>query len=329
MLIAAAHVRVRADRIFAESSGATVTAFATAQSGLGRYMAYYDSISVRPPDGDSLRINVPGGYADVRAYKVMSPADTMEPELYILRSTGTLIEPNRGMYPQARRTLAQFAQWQSADMRVEAAITAANDIAVAPSIDVDVRGVDYCGSGAPSVTGLRTIATSTIDPLAFDDLMGSPALDRSGTSSAVANATLIDWAAIVNGQFKAEYDNMRNWDSSYPSILISGAATLSDGGGYGLLMVTGNLTVTGSSFNWRGVVLVGGSFVTTAHSTYIRGALASGLNAQLGVPSAASQIIGGPFHDFDYAPCEVRLALNSLVGLAPIKNAWIDNWAEY
>jgi Tfp pilus assembly protein PilX len=61
MLIASAHVRARADRIIAESSGATVTAFAVAQSGLYRYLAYCDSIKVRPADGDSLRVNVSSG----------------------------------------------------------------------------------------------------------------------------------------------------------------------------------------------------------------------------------------------------------------------------
>ena len=117
MLIASANVRARADLVIAESSGATVTAFAVAQSGLQRYFAYYDSIKVRPPDGDSLRVNVASGFADVRAYKVLSPTDTMETELYIVRSTGILIEPTRGSDPQAQRTVAQFAQWQSVGLQ--------------------------------------------------------------------------------------------------------------------------------------------------------------------------------------------------------------------
>jgi hypothetical protein len=329
MLIASAHVRARADRIIAESSGATVTAFAVAQSGLNRYLAYYDSIKVRPADGDSLRINVPGGYADVRAYTVRSPSDTMEPELYVLRSTGTLIQPTRGSLPQAQRTLAQFAQWQSASMWVEAAYTAANDITVDPTLDIDVVGFDQCASGAPAVTGLRTIGTSSITALDFGDLEGSPALQLSGSGAVVANDTRIDWSAIVNGQFEADYDSIRNWDFSYPTMLINGDATISDGGGYGLLMVTGNLTLTGSTFNWRGIVLAGGWIVANAQSTYVRGTIVSGLNAQLGMSPAASQIGVGPFHDFDYDACEIQNALNSLIGFAPIRNAWIDNWAMY
>jgi hypothetical protein len=214
-------------------------------------------------------------------------------------------------------------------MWVEAAFTAANDISVGASLDVDVRGIDQCGAGAPTVTGLRTVATSATNPADFDVLSGSPNLDRSGTGAAVANDTRIAWASIVGGQFDAEYDSFQSWDTSYPTILIAGDATINDGGGYGLLMVTGNLTLTGSFFNWRGIVLVGGRLITNTGSTYVRGAVASGLNEQLGMTPAITQIGGGTYHDFDYDSCEVQNALNALIGFAPINNAWIDNWAMY
>ena len=329
MLIASANVRARADRVIAESSGATVTAFAVAQSGMQRYFAYYDSIKVRPPDGDSLRVNVASGFADVRAYKVLSPTDTMETELYIVRSTGILIEPTRGSDPQAQRTVAQFAQWQSASMLVRGVVTAANDWSIIPWTDVDVRGWDHCSPAAPTVPGVRTMAASTLAPADFDDISS---LIRSGTGSAVADSTRIDWAFIVGGQFEADYDSYQAWDTSYPTMLITGDTTINNFIGMGLLIVTGDLTLTGFALNWRGVVLVGGRLTIAVGAGvygYFRGVTVTGLNAQLGMSPAANLISGGSLIDFNYHRCEVQKALNTFVGFAPIQNAWIDNWAMY
>lgn len=329
MLIASAHVRARADRVIAESSGATVDAFSVAQSGLNRYFAYYDSAKVRPPDSDSLRINVTGGFADVLAHKILSPTDTMETELYIIRSTGTLIEPTRGSDPQAERTVAQFAQWQSASMSVSGAYTAANGISVDASGVLRIRGFDQCASPAPAVTGIRTTATSPIIPGDFDVLTGSPAFNNVGGGVTIANGTLIDWPSIVGGQFDADYDSFRAWDASYPTMVINGDVSVTDGGGYGLLIVTGDLTLDGFFFSWRGVVLVGGRIVTNTMFTTVRGTTVTGLNEQLGMNPPAGVVGGGWFQDYLYYECEVRSALDALVGFVPIQNAWIDNWAAY
>ncbi len=331
MLIASAHVRVRADRIIAESSGATVDAFAVAQSGLNRYFAYYDSVTpkVRPPDGDSVRINVPKGFADVRVYKVRSPTDTMETELYIVRSTGHLIEPTRGSIPQAQRTVAQFAQWQSAAMWIEAVVTAANDWVIGPTTNVDVRAWDHCSPAAPTVTDVRTTAASTLVPADFDEINS---LIKSGTGLGVANATRIDWAYIVGGQFEADYDYFPGWDDSYPTILITGDETITNLIGMGLLIVTGNLTLTGSFFDWEGIVLVGGGLTIDIPNGTVprfKGATVTGLNAQLGMSPPANLVSGSSRPDFLYYSCYVQKALNSFIGFVPIRNAWIDNWAMY
>jgi hypothetical protein len=334
MLIASANVRARTDRVIAESSGSTIDAFAVAQSGLHRYFAYYDSIKVRPPDGDSLRINVPAGFADVLAYKVYSPTDTMETELYIVRSTGILIEPTRGSDPQAQRTVAQFAQWQSAAMKVSGgvvgAFTAANNITVDSSGVLRVRGHDQCATPSASVPGLRVPLGTTAVPGDFDDLTGSaPALYTLGSGLGVANNTEIDWPTITGGQFDADHDSFRSWDASYPTMVINGDLSVNDAGGYGLLIVTGNLTLNGFFFSWRGVVLVGGQLISNTMFTTVRGITVTGLNEQLGMNPPAGQLGGGWFQDYLYYECEVRNALDALVGFVPVENAWIDNWAMY
>jgi len=338
MLIASANVRARADRVIAESSGATVTAFAVAQSGLHRYLAYRtDSIGERPADGDSLRINVPSGFADVRAYKVPSPTDTLEPELYVIRSTGFLIEPTRGSDPQAQRTVALLAQWQSAAMKVSGgvigAFTAANGITVDTSGRLNVRGDEFgqCPSPAPAVPGVRVPVDTVLAPGDFDFLAGSPpALHTQGTGLSVANNTEIDWPSIVGGQFDAEYDSFRAWDATYPTILINGDLTVDNGGGYGLLIVTGNLTLNGFFFSWGGVVLVGGQLIINTMFTTVRGVTVTGLNEQLGMSPPMGQLGGGWVQNFLYYECEVQRTLKAAFsGFAPIQNAWIDNWAMY
>ena len=115
----------------AQSSGDIVEALVIAQAGLERYMSHYDSLNTPPLDGDSLRVNVTGGYADVVAHVVRNPPGTTTGLLYIVRSRGRVIKPTHGADPQAVRLVAQFATWQAASMDVIGALTAINSLACA------------------------------------------------------------------------------------------------------------------------------------------------------------------------------------------------------
>ncbi len=327
VLLASAFVRARAEHQTAQSNASTVDALAVAQSGLQRYLAFYDSLNTRPPDGDSLRINVPDGYADVVTQVVRSPADTMEPEIHIVRSTGHVIMPASGADPQAQRTIAQFAQWQSAGMKVAGSFTAANGLQV--NSNVTVRGVDQCATPVANVAGVRVTAADAPASGDFSSLNGSPQIDAGGGGSAVANDTGVDWAGIVAGQFEADYTTFQSWDVTYPSMLITGNLTLSDAGGYGLLIVTGDLEVKNTFFSWRGVVLVGGKLKPEANWVIVRGTIATGLNEAIGIDESKTKLGGQSGHFFSYYDCEIKNALGSLIGFVPIENAWIDNWATY
>src|SRR5574341_710423 len=80
IMLAAAFARVGAERELAVGSSDAVNALAVAQSGLQRYFAYRDSLRARPRDGDSVRFNVTGGYADVVARVSKRPVtDTLQP----------------------------------------------------------------------------------------------------------------------------------------------------------------------------------------------------------------------------------------------------------
>ena len=65
VLLATALARARSDHEVANSGQSVVDALAIAESGLQTYM---DGQTSRPSDGDSVRINLTGGYADVVAH---------------------------------------------------------------------------------------------------------------------------------------------------------------------------------------------------------------------------------------------------------------------
>ena len=97
--------------------------------------------AARRPDGDSLRFNLAGGYGEVVARIIQGPADTLANEMYVVRSTGYVITPRLGPVPQATRTVAQFAQWQSPTVDVVAAYTAANKV-MGTADSVTITGAD-------------------------------------------------------------------------------------------------------------------------------------------------------------------------------------------
>jgi len=330
IMLAAILVRVQIDRRIAESSGDIVNASAAASSGLDRYFAHYDSLVARPPDGDSLRINVTGGYADVVAHVVRQPADSTEGTLYIVRSRGRLIRPTQGADPQAIQTVAQFAQWQYGSMRVLGAFTAINDFRCLGTCGGTflLDGSDECGMMPTLPAGLRAPNGPTAKvgpPEVTPATLEGPSVSTFKTASFLG----IDWAAVTGGDFEPDYTSLTNL-SSWSIYLLTGSTTVTDLTGNGILMVTGDQTTSGLYFNWQGVVLVGGAIFPEADTTYVRGALVSGLNHQIGMnPSVGAWGPDSTQMDIRYNSCHVRSAFTSLTGFAPIENAWMDNWATY
>ncbi|UCG86994.1 MAG: hypothetical protein JSW71_00125 [Gemmatimonadota bacterium] len=327
LMLTSAFVRAQVDRRMAESSGATVDALAVASSGLHRYMAFYDSTQVRPVDGDSLRVNVPGGYADVVARLVQVPVDSFQPHMYIVRSRGTVIDPTQGQEPQAVRTVAQFARWLQGGIRAVAALTSINRMYYASQVDTDViiDGFDGCTAGA--ITGFRAAGDSDVPGTPT----GTPGWKRQDHWSVVAEETGIDWDAIENGDLKADYTSIVNGDTTFATYIIDGSeVVLTDITGTGLLIILNKLDTMGARFEWDGVILVGDDIDPTADTTIVRGLVVTGLDEIIGQPTAGSE-----FDKIDkniylyYNSCNVARALARFRGFDPIRNAWVDNWATY
>lgn len=324
--LAAAFARVGAEREMALGAGETVNALTVAQSGLQRYLG---SRTTRPPEGDSTRYNVTGGYADVVARIVhRPPVDTLENWTYIIRSTGYIIVPVLGATAQAQRAVAEFAVWEVGQIRRVAAFTAINGVRTLNGGTISIDGTDFCNDSVPTVS-LRTPAGVPITRGSYN-----PSYVQSGTSTAVADTTAVDWAAIVGGDFLPDYGSVAG-GTPWASHLVQGDATLVSGTvGTGLLIVTGDLTTTGNfgRAEWYGVVLVGGQIVFNARTTRLRGLVISGLNQLLGGPPPPQGSIGGNAgsrYEIDYASCYVAPTVARLGGFAPVRNAWLDNWASY
>ena len=321
--LAAAFARVNAEREIAVGTGDAVDALQIARSGLQRYMGTRTS---RPPNGDSVRFNVTGGYADVRAWIVQRPADTTRPQMYAVRSKGYVIVPAAGAKPQGVRTVAQFGYWQTPLIRRIAAFTAANGItAVSPGDSIRVRGNDQCGV-TPAIPSVRAAAGST---LSYGSYSGAGNV-ISGTGAQVSDTAGVLWATLIGGGFIPDYYSMSLGNFSWRSQLIVGNATLSNNWGTGLLIVTGDLTTSGPSALWYGIVLVGGRLISNSSHTHFNGMAITGLNAQLGGPAPPAETIGASGRDhIDYWSCYVNNALSPLRALVPVRNAYVDNWASY
>jgi hypothetical protein len=337
MLLTTGLSRVRADRQIAEASEDIADAFAIAQSGLQTYVG---TRTARPPDADSVRINLTGGYANVVSQVVQNPSDTTENALYLVRSTGFVIDPDAGAVLQAQRTVTQFADWQTGSIERRAALTAANGIRPrnGPAGTRLVSGNDAssgpsCPATAPPIAGLLT--TNVTGPpnleVTFD---GTPPSVEVGSSTGtiIAADTEIDWAATLSASFIPDYTTFQDGDMTRPIQRVTGDLVLNGTyQGSGILIVPNNLILRGPSFSFEGIILVGDGIVFEATSIVIQGLVYSGLNESFGTNPSRTEMGGGTNTELRiiYHSCFVGQALAALTGLAPVANGWHDAWTQY
>jgi len=288
-------------------------------------------VTIRPRPGDSTRYNVTGGYAWIVPEPMYTPTDTTDDFTFIVRSTGYVIHPAQGSTPLGSRTIAQFAVWQTGAIPEYAALTTASGVKRLNNGYVEIQGQDLiCGTGE-SVHHTRTYAGDDPD---YSVDVWSGTYFESGTMAGLATSLNMDWAVINSGDFESDYTSFRAWDTTYPTIVIIGDYTLTNSGGYGLLVVTGQLTTTGNFSSWKGLVLVGGRARFQALENTYYGAVVTGMDKQLGENESETEV-GGRTDGVDrytyiyYAPCYIDEALKSLTGFRPLKNTLVDNWAAW
>jgi hypothetical protein len=161
---------------------------------------------------------------------------------------------------------------------------------------------------------------------------GSPPIQNLGTQAQADSSVKIDWDGIVNHNAITPDIAIPGgtWPSFasptyYPVIMVSGNITLPTGG-RGLLIVTGDATLTGAE-TWDGLILVGNHLISNGNNT-VTGAVITGLNVKLGVPVTPNDI-GNGTKVFRYNSCSIASALQQYGRLMPYTNAWSDDWATY
>jgi hypothetical protein len=317
---------------------AQVTAFELAEQGLETFIVKRDSLgftTVPPGARDTVHLVIPGGYADVAMDRIRAPQGSLA-GLYVIRSRGVQTSGAFAGTPQGVRTVAEYALWRPASMQVLAGWTAISGVDKNGNSGT-LGGIDACGDSAavagvavPQYPGFQGRVSATGDP---------PVDSMAPSQDSLAKMVHMDWLNLKAGtavhvDYTIPPQSMPTFSDTtvYPVVRVVGDLTSTmlsnvvSTGGRGLLIVTGGMSLTGSNFTWRGVVMVGGD-ITGNGNNDIQGAVITALNAKLGQAVAIDTINGTK--NYQYNSCNVAKTMNRLGALIPLSNTWVDNWVEY
>lgn len=350
--VTGAAMRTTAERRSALDIAAQVDAFALAQSGIDRYLEARTTKPTTFPDSASFTMTGGRAVATLHRFRA-SASDTV----FVLVSRGENTTQDRyaANSAAALRTVAQLMRFSAGTLGVPGAWTSLTPMVKNGNTGA-LSGVDACTtSPKPSIPGvaLPTVSASDMSPSysgPTGPINGNPdnlavAIGTPGTSGTAKEAVDIDWAGIVartsltptfyqkttspaSGSFPSTSDlSGTNW----PVVFVEGDKSLNNsdvpsGGGQGILIVTGNLTLGGVA-RWNGIVLVGGTLTSNGNNTVL-GGIVTGLNVKLG-QSVASQSVGNGTKTFQYHSCHIASSMARFGGWQRVRNGWVDNWPSY
>lgn len=359
--IAAGFAMISSERSSDDSSMQAQSAAALAEIGLQQGLRNRLALglpAVPPTAGDSVRVtDLDGGYADV-VTRLLRPGDltTGVPALYYVRSRGV---DTSATFPGGGRAVAMaaaFATFTAMKMVTLASVTSINGLRKSGGSGY-VSGIDACTGdtiaavAVPASPGFTANgASEAARANVLETLIGSPQVDTIGSDPTDAGTGLpFDWSDIVYGgaiQATITIPNGGNpstyfptgaaWNA-YPTIVVrngpTGGTPISLGPGHsgkGLLIVFGDL-ITNGNFSWDGVIVVG-SQLTMKGTEDVRGAVATGLNAKLGLPVGESDLgvdeLAGNTK-LQYNSCLVTSAMTALGSLRAYQNTWANNFPTY
>lgn len=281
---------------------------------------------------DSGKITYSDGYAWVSVQRVR-PSVAGSATLFLVRSRAVRTFNTPGKTPMAQRVYASYAQWQDVQMPALAAWTSLSGIQKAGSSGT-ISGVDNCGGAsvagvaAPNVPGYVQTGNGSSVP------SGSPNILNMGSQTAANNSVGVDWVTILSGMSmnadvvlpSGSWPSFSN-SSYWPIIYVDQASSFAlPSTGRGMLIVKNDLVLNGS-VQWDGIILVGGTLTSNGTNT-VRGAVVTALNTLLG-QSVPPSSIGNGTKVFRYDSCNIESSLGKFNGLAPLRNASVDNWASY
>ena len=331
--VAITYARISAERRIGGDTRARLGAFAVAQSGLNRYMAGRNG---KPgASQDTSFTDLVGGTAQISLRMLRESTTTLLPAVYVITSRGVNTAAKRfdSRVPAAERTVATYALWVPAPLDLDGAFTSLSGINKNGTSGL-FGGTDHCaGTGNPAIPGAAVPNGTYTGPM--DPIDGNPPDDPSylgtgGTGGTAKDEVDIDWAGIVAGTYLPAnfvlpaYPTAAQF-ANWPIVRANGDFT-TVGNGKGILIVTGNLIMSGGD-EWDGLVLVGGT-VTSNGNNSVYGAMVSGLNVKLGVAVPPSAIANGN-KTFQYDSCNLLRALGQQGSLQRVRNGWTDTWSSY
>jgi hypothetical protein len=309
------------------------------------------NLDTLPTVAESVTVKFTSGSAFVRAVPVW--LDIAKGRgTYFITSTGTdslsKMATGSGNTRLASRTVGVYVQWSRTTMNVMGALVSFSG--VDKNGTGDISGIDACGADT-NVAGINVPANEsvTISGNSFTPT-GNPPYDTLQTFSQDSANSKMDWAGITSGSsLTADIDVTVSTYPNFPAAATFAAdsnfwpvihvhnrqtspawnaAWQLPWKGRGMLVVDGDMTITGSN-QWDGVILVGGQLTSNGNNV-TSGTVMSGLNRLIGIPAAAmvdAQLNGTK--SYQYNSCSVRKATTAMARYTMLPNTWMDDIAQY
>ena len=298
-------------------------------------------------DWDALDLNslAPGGtvalprvvFAGRSAYR--PSVSRLNDQIFLVRSLGTRADANDGML--ARRTVAIVARLASLGAGPEAALTVAKEVEVAGN-RVTISGSDSLASRegmldcAPAAEqpAIRVVNASSTAFATFGDV----SFDRlKAHASIVLPDTTLTWTlhpSLAAAAQRCDTSDPSNWGEPrrsdatsvhacrhyFPIVYARGPRlTIAAGGrGQGILLVDGDLEITGD-FDFSGLVVVrGGVRISAARTRVTGGVMAAGASA------GNRNVIAGAT-TIQYSSCALKEALSAAAFAEPLgQRSWVQ-----
>jgi hypothetical protein len=334
--VAITYARITSERHASGDLKAQLGAFAVAQTGLSRYMA---ALTAKPAaTHDTTMTDLLGGTALISLRMLRESTTTLLPAVYVITSRGSYTAAKRynSLTPSAQRTVATYALWVPTPFDLNGAFTSLSGIDKNGNSGA-LDGNDNClaagGGGQPAIPGVAVpngTYTGQTGPINGNPDDTPHGMGTGGTGGTAKDSVGIDWAGIVAGTKLPPDYLFPTWPTAaqflnWPVTKVVGDLNLPSDG-KGILIVTGNVTLSGSQ-RWDGLVLVGGT-ITSNGNNVIEGAVITGLNVKLGV-NVPQQTIANGNKTFQYDSCNLARALGHIGSLQRVRNGWTDTWSSY
>jgi hypothetical protein len=303
-----------------------------AEAGAAMTIAEWDAATLNPL--------APGGVASLPAVTLAGkvsyrPTVTrLNDQLFFVKSLGTRASAGGGTL--ARRTVAVVARLASIGEGPEAALTTGRPVEIAGS-QVVVSGADSAIEGAECAPGASRPAMRNAEPTsAVFTLFGDVDFDRLAAHASIVlpDTTLTSsLRPSVGNDGRCDVADGANWGEPrrptdtaldacrryFPIVYAKGSrlGIAANGRGQGVLLVAGDLDITGD-FDWSGLVVVKGGVRMSGARTRITGAL---LSAN-GPDDSRTRLSGAA--TVQYSSCALRGALAGAAFAEPLgQRSWV------